>query len=230
MDRILINQKNKKKNNLLNFASYYTQSRNFNEKRNNLINEFKEAHSPIKEYVYNTITDAEGLEKAYSLGDYLIHGKTMYIAGSHTEKDWYDDVTKVPDWGDLRQSTRYQAVEKALKENPQVNRVIGHSLGGSVALQLEKDYPNQIKFSRTYGAPVLDAWDDYWKGNNPERYRHYGDPFSILDRSSHMSIKLEPPKSLSLTHDYSEMAGKFTSAEDNPASTTNPDGTTSLIG
>ena len=94
MERILINLKNKKKNNLLNFTSYYTQSRNFNEKRNNLINEFKEAHSPSKEYVYNTITDAEGLEKAYSLGDYLIHGKTMYIAGSHTEKDWYDDVTK----------------------------------------------------------------------------------------------------------------------------------------
>ena len=57
----------------------------------------------------------------------------MYIAGSHTAKDWYDDVTKVPDWGDLRQSTRYQAVEKALKENPQVNRVIGHSLGGSAS-------------------------------------------------------------------------------------------------
>ena len=188
MERILINLKNKKKNNLLNFTSYYTQSRNFNEKRNNLINEFKEAHSPTKDYVYNTITDAEGLEKAYSLGDYVIHGKTMYIAGSHTEKDWYDDVTKIPVWGDVRNSTRYQAVEKALKENPQVNRVIGHSLGGSVALQLEKDYPTQITFSRTYGAPVLDAW----KGGNNERYRHYADPVSILDRSSHMSFKLDP--------------------------------------
>ena len=154
----------------------------------------------------------------------------MYIAGSHTDKDWYDDVTKIPVWGDVRNSTRYQAVEKALKENPQVNRVIGHSLGGSVALQLERDHPNQIKFSRTYGAPVLDAWDDYWKGNNSERYRHYFDPVSMFDRSSHMSFKLEPPKSLSLTHDYSEMAGKFTSTGDKPASTTNPDGTTSLVG
>ena len=75
MERILINLKNKKKNNLLNFTSYYTQSRNFNEKRNNLINEFKEAHSPIKEYVYNKISEAEGLEKAYAHGDYFIHGK-----------------------------------------------------------------------------------------------------------------------------------------------------------
>ena len=137
MERILISLKNKKKNNLLNFTSCYTQSRSFNEKRNNLINEFKQVHSPIKEYVYNKISEAEGLEKAYAHGDYFIHGKTMYIAGSHTKKDWYDDVTKVPDWGDLRQSTRYQAAEKALKENPQVTHVVGHSLGGSVALQLK---------------------------------------------------------------------------------------------
>ena len=74
--------------------------------------------------------------------------------------------------------------KKALKENPQVTHVVGHSLGGSVALQLEKDYSNQIKTSRTYGAPVLDAW----KGGNPESYRHYADPVSILDRSSHMTF------------------------------------------
>ena len=150
MERILINLKNKKKNNLLNFTSYYTQSRNFNEKRNNLINEFKQVHSPIKEYVYNKISEAEGLEKAYAHDDYFIHGKTMYIAGSHTSKDWYDDVTKVPDWGDLRQSTRYQAAEKALKENPQVTHVVGHSLGGSVALQLEnitQTKPKQVELT-----------------------------------------------------------------------------------
>ena len=39
----------------------------------------------------------------------------MYVAGSHTGQDWYDDVANVPNWGDLRQSTRYQAAEKALK-------------------------------------------------------------------------------------------------------------------
>ena len=171
------------------------------------------------------MSEAEGLERAYEHGDYFIHGNIMYVAGSHTGKDWYDDVTKVPNWGDLRQSTRYQAAEKALNQNPQVNHVAGHSLGGSVSLQLQKDYPNQLKTSRTYGAPVADAF-----GGNVERYRHYGDPVSILDRSAKSSIKLNPTTSLSLTHDYSEMAGKFTSTGDKPASTTNPDGTTSLIG
>ena len=84
----------------------------------------------------------------------------MHIAGSHTAKDWYDDVTKRPVWGDLRESARYQAARDALMENPQVKTVIGHSLGGSVALELDTNY-NHITSSRTYGAP---AW-------NPPRFR-----------------------------------------------------------
>ena len=53
--------KNKTENNLLKFTRYYTQTRNFNETLNNLINGFKEVHSPIKEYVYNKISESEGL-------------------------------------------------------------------------------------------------------------------------------------------------------------------------
>ena len=100
-------------------------------------------HEPAKvdtSYITDTITDAQGLENAYSHGDYYIHGSTMYIAGSHTGKDWYDDVTKVPAWGDVRNNTRYQAAREALLDNPQVHTTIGHSLGGSVALELEKNY------------------------------------------------------------------------------------------
>ena len=228
MEGILTNIKNKnRKTNLLNFTNYYTQNQSFNEKRHNLINQFKEVHSPIKEYVYNKITEAEGLEKAYAHGDYFIHGKTMYVAGSHTDQDWYDDFTKVPNWGDLRKSVRYQEAEKALKQNPQVNHVVGHSLGGSVSLELQKNYPNQLKSSRTYGAPV--AALPFIEGN-VERYRHYADPFSVLDRSAHSSFKLNPTSSLSLTHDYSEMAAKFTSTENKPAETINQDGTTTLNG
>ena len=94
------------------------------------------------EYSTDEITDAQGIERAYQQGDSYIHGDTMYIAGSHTAKDWYDDVTKIPVWGDLRNSTRYHAARDASMENPQVKRTIGHSLGGSVALELEKNYEN----------------------------------------------------------------------------------------
>jgi pimeloyl-ACP methyl ester carboxylesterase len=40
--------------------------------------------------------------------------------------------------GNVRNSERYQQAEAALKDNPQVDTVIGHSLGGSVALELEQ--------------------------------------------------------------------------------------------
>ena len=57
---------------------------------------------------YDQITDSEGLQRAYKQGDYYVHGRTMFIAGSHTARDWFDDFTKVPAWGDLKNSERYQ--------------------------------------------------------------------------------------------------------------------------
>ena len=42
------------------------------------------------------ITDAEDLAKAYAQGDTYKYGKTLYIAGSHTIRDWYDVFTKIP--------------------------------------------------------------------------------------------------------------------------------------
>ena len=78
---------------------------------NNVTKQFRNMHNSSKNTEYNTdeITDAQGLERAYQHGDYYLHGDTMYITGSHTARDWYDDVTKIPVWGDLRDSTRYQA-------------------------------------------------------------------------------------------------------------------------
>ena len=53
---------------------------------------------------YDQITDSEGLQRAYKQGDYYVHGRTMFIAGSHTARDWFGDFTKVPAWGDLKNS------------------------------------------------------------------------------------------------------------------------------
>ena len=52
------------------------------------------------ELKYERMTDAEGLRKAYEHGGYYIHGNTMYIAGSHTARDWFGDFTKIPFYGD----------------------------------------------------------------------------------------------------------------------------------
>ena len=92
---------------------------------------------------YDQITDSEGLRRAYEQGDYYVHGKTMFIAGSHTARDWFDDFTKVPARGDLKNSERYQKTQKEFENQEQIDTVVGHSLGGSVSLELQKNYPDR---------------------------------------------------------------------------------------
>ena len=129
---------------------------------------------------YDTITDSEGLRRAYQQGDYFIHGKTMCIAGSHTARDWFDDVSKILIWGDLKDSERYQKVLEAFQNRGDIDTVVGHSLGGSVALEFPPTYANRIKNSRTYGAPVFDLLGS--DSQNAERYRRWFCPVSKLDR------------------------------------------------
>ena len=119
---------------------------------------------------YDQITDSEGLQRAYKQGDYYVHGRTMFIAGSHTARDWFDDMTKVPAWGDLKNSERYQKTLEEFKNQGQIDTVVGHSLGGSVSLELQKNYPDRIKKSRTYGAPVMDLLGS--ESENVDRYRN----------------------------------------------------------
>ena len=132
--------------------------------------------------------DQEGLDKAYadktSKGVYYDPTtRTEYIKGSQTPRDWWDDFTKVPFWGDTKKSERYQEAEKAYDDlqgqGKPVDRVVGHSLGGSVALEMQKE--KGIARSRTFGAPVVHL---NMFGSKAERYRHPLDPVSIMDRGA----------------------------------------------
>ena len=75
----------------------------------------------------------------------------MFIAGSHT--DWFDDITKVPAWGDLRDSERYQKVLEQFKNRGEIDTVVGHSLGGSVSLELQKTIPTESQKAEPTGPP-----------------------------------------------------------------------------
>ena len=102
------------------------------------------------------------------------------MKGSKTARDWWDDVTKIPAYGNLQNSERYQEVRDAYQKlqdagNP-VDRVVGHSLGGSVAVQMQKDLG--IPRSRTFGAPVFDLGGS---ANVVNRFRHPFDPVSMFD-------------------------------------------------
>ena len=58
-----------------------------------------------------------------------------------------------------------------------INKIIGHSLGGSVALQFPKD--NNKFETTTYGAPVVQI--NSTKGN---RFRFQYDPISYFDNGA----------------------------------------------
>ncbi len=155
------------------------------------------------------ITDKTGLVNAYAQGDTYAHGDTLYIAGTHNLQDVFDDVSKVPFWGDVRQSARYQAAEKALEANPNIKRVVGHSLGGSVALELQKNHTGLD--SRTYGAPAWDPMSQDQLRGKVERYRNLTDPVSFFDGSVNNRIKWNPFTSWSLTHSFDNIATDFQS-------------------
>ena len=90
--------------------------------------------------------------------------------------------------GDLTKSESYINVDKALKSHQHIRLVVGHSLGGSVALELQKHYPSLL--SRTYGAPVLalKGMIPNFYNSHVERYRNCGDPVSMLDRSAYSTL------------------------------------------
>ena len=65
-----------------------------------------------------------------------------------------DNEVPFGSFGLITTTSRYKAAEKALTYNPNIERVVGDSLGGNVALELQKHKPELTV--RTDGAPVLD--------------------------------------------------------------------------
>ena len=140
------------------------------------------------------LEDREGLQRAYDQGDSYQRGDTLYVSGSHTKRDWYDNFTKMPFWGDLRKSHRYEQADKMLDANKDIHTVVGHSLGGSVSHELQRNHPGLRTV--TYGSPAI-SW-----GSGGERYRNRYDPFSMLDRADVRETHPNPMAYKSLTHDY----------------------------
>ena len=129
----------------------------------------------MKHIGFNHKINEIGLKKAYNTHKGIhIDNDTMFIAGTRNFRDVYDDVTKIPVWGDLKNSKRYRDVEEEIKANPNVKKLIGHSLAGSVALEFEKN--NKGYQTTTYGAPVFQL-----SSNAGNRFRHRNDPISAFD-------------------------------------------------
>ena len=91
-----------------------------------------------------TLADDEaGITKAYA--DTTYPGvyydpktRTEYVKGTvpTSAKDWWDDVSKIPVWGDIHDAERTKQAEAAyqslIRQGKPVDRISGHSLGGAL--------------------------------------------------------------------------------------------------
>ena len=115
--------------------------------------------------------DRQGLQEAYKLDSGVFPaGDTLYVAGTKSLRDVWDNL-KIP-FGATRHTQRYEDASRTLKAMPQIRRVVGHSLGGAVTLELQRASPN-LK-TVTYGAPVISA-------SGGERHRALFDPVAMFD-------------------------------------------------
>ena len=84
-----------------------------------------------------------GLNKAYNNNNKIhVDGDTLFIAGTSNLKDAYDDITKIPFYGSTMDSTRYDQAKTVLDSNPHIKNLVGHSLGGSISLEIPKKMLN----------------------------------------------------------------------------------------
>jgi len=137
-----------------------------------------------KPLVISRIKDKDGMQQAYARESKLyVDGSTMHIAGSSSTQDWVLDDITIP-CCQTHKTLRYKDAKMLLESNKQITSLTGHSLGGSVALQLQKDFPERNLNINTYGAPVVSLTP------STNRFRNYMDPVSMFDQGAKSNIHI----------------------------------------
>ena len=115
----------------------------------------------VKQIAY--ITDEEGLILAYEAKYGLYqHYNKLFIAGAKDFPVDHIDDLKLPFDDTVDKTKRGRDADMYYRShNSEIDTIINHSLGGAVALSLEKQYkkernnPYGIVQSKTFGAPVV---------------------------------------------------------------------------
>lgn len=106
----------------------------------------------------------------------------------NTQSDlWTDALYAV---GRLEKTPRFRQAENIYNlYKPQ--RVVGHSLGGAIAMALARKYHSRDGVVGVYYSPPLHPFHALHPYE--ESYANWGDPVSIGDVSSHRSIRIGNP-------------------------------------
>jgi hypothetical protein len=119
-----------------------------------------------------------GLNKAYA-SDTATHidGDTLYIAGTRNMRDLYGDFGKLH-FGLTEYAQMYKDAENVSKHNPQVTKLVGHSLSTSVSEKLRQEHPEkQLELKVLYASPLI----EFGSKAHEHRFRHKFNPISMFD-------------------------------------------------
>ena len=174
------------------------------DKPNDTVKQFNIPNTSEEWSNFHKITE-DNMKIAYNKkeGVYIKNGM-MYIAGTRGFNDVMDWV-KIP-LGIFDKSDIYKNAEKIYNENKdKVKVVIGHSAGGSAALQLHQTYPNDV-IPITYNAPVFaisNGLSDVDKSLKPLRFVTRFDPVSAFDYQARVT-----DRKFDINNDFIENAYK----------------------
>ena len=137
-------------------------------------------------------TNEEGIKKAYASKEgYFKDGNKLFIAGTRHMQDVMDWI-KIPTFN-FKESKIYKNIEPIFKEDKNIDYVVGHSAGGSAALELENNFKKDRQItSVTYNAPVFETGDPdkvFNEDMKPLRFAIAGDPVSMFDMNAQTTFK-----------------------------------------
>ena len=131
--------------------------------------------------MFNHRCNEVGLAEAYKSPKGIhVDGTTMYVAGTRSVRDAWDDL-KIP-FRRTDKTERFPDADEVFRKGG-IRKVAGHSLGGAVALEMQTKHPDLE--TETYGAPVFSNQ----KSGRPEaseaqRHCRWRDPVWAFDRGA----------------------------------------------
>ena len=204
-DERMVNDAKKKENDMNKRMDNFARNLNGNLRGRNNTLYSEERHIGNKE----KLEDRAGLKNAYdSPSGLYVTGKTLFVSGTTGKdgsitRDILDDLIHLPSRS-AENTEKYKDAIKMLEKNPQVTRLVGHSLGSAVTNTLNQNFPNKYE-TTTYATPAVKPKRKGKQNPKHRDYRNPNDPVSVLDGYA-ITSSFDDPNPL-IAHGFQNFAG-----------------------
>jgi len=204
-DERMVNDAKKKENDMNKRMDNFARNLNGNLRGRNNTLYSEERHIGNKE----KLEDRAGLKNAYdSPSGLYVTGKTLFVSGTTGKdgsitRDILDDLIHLPSRS-AENTEKYKDAIKMLEKNPQITRLVGHSLGSAVTNTLNQNFPNKYE-TTTYATPAVKPKRKGKQNPKHRDYRNPNDPVSVLDGYA-ITSSFDDPNPL-IAHGFQNFAG-----------------------